>query len=105
MPSPIHLTVANGAAVSSSFIIERADRAIAIAVPSHAAIGWFVAFAAQVSGAAFLRLGSHTGMWSSVFSGSGGAWTVVEPATGFARIETSGNVSATMSVMVVPVLR
>ena len=99
-----YVTVASGTTASSAVMVDRGDRAVALAVSSHAALGWHLAFQATAGGP-WLRLAT-AGTVTPVFSGAAGAWGVVPyPPTGAVRIETSAAVSATTSCALTEVLR
>lgn len=99
-----YLTIANGQAVSSAFTIDRDTAQVVIAVPSHAALGWRLEWAWQTTGPwAPQAAGDGLGGAAFVgFSGAAGAFFKADAFTRIGRIRASGNVSATMSVAVVP---
>src|SRR5262245_24107246 len=97
--------VASGTTASSAFTI-RSDRPLALAISSHAALGWHVAFQTVTSGV-FLRTAlPATGAVTAAFSGSGGAIGLAQyPPSAVCRIETSATVSATTSFSLIELSR
>ena len=105
-------TVASGQSVSSAFVLFNSDRALAVAVSSHALLSWFASFTATASTAgvtpSFLR---YADPWSALSGGAmftgfaGGGWGVVAtPPAQLVRIETSAAVSATTSFFLIEVV-
>jgi hypothetical protein len=101
MPYPIHVTVANGATVSSAFYLDRADKATYVYASSHAAIGCRLEFAASSGGTVFGSVYTEDGI-VQVFSYAQDAWGVVKAVpTPWARVRLSTGASGTTSFMVV----
>src|SRR5262245_55713113 len=107
MPGPIYLTIAAGQTVSSAFFVDRADVALTISVPSHAALGVAPQFTAVSGTAPFAPLVHPSGDGSpfTVFSGTSGAWGVIDfLPTPFARLSVNTQTTAVMTFTILPQL-
>lgn len=98
-----HVTIANGQAVSSAFLLDRAAAQLLVHVPSHAALGWFVEHAHATAGPfAPVTRPDGTGATFTGFSGAAGAFFASPVMTSIARVRTSGTVTGVMSLTVAP---
>jgi hypothetical protein len=100
-------TIANGQSVSSAFTLQSTDRALLVAVSSHAVLQWFASF--QITpGAAFVR---YLDPWTTNSNGAfmvaagGGVGLVDYRPAPTMRIETSAGVSATTSFCLIEAAR
>jgi hypothetical protein len=100
MPTPINLTIAAGASVSSEFFLSRSDRETMVYCSSHAAVGFSLQYAPASGSAAFQPVFNETGVLM-VFSSNQGAWGMIKSnPSAWARISCSSQLISATSFMV-----
>jgi hypothetical protein len=104
--SVMYGSVQSGFAVSSSFMLGRANRLVYVNVGSYAPMAWYATFTIDGAGqyARPVLDQAAQGFASAIFSGTNAGFGLVPyPPTATMRIETATNVTATTSFAIIEV--